>query len=111
MNLYHLVKAVYKENTIRRMLRRREDNVEVSKWLAGTKHGLTPQALKRQMIRKIARDNPLSAFVETGTCYGHTVSSCIGLFERIYSIEFDRKLYEHCLERFRLQHSVNALSW
>lgn len=61
------------------------------------------------MIRRLAKENQLAVFVETGTHYGHTVSSCIGLFTEIYSIEFDRSLYEHSVRRFSLERTVKLL--
>jgi hypothetical protein len=108
MNLYELFKIAFRENAVRRTLKRRKDDAEVRAW-QGSKQELTPQALKRQMIRRLANDNSLGVFVETGTHYGHTVSSCIGLFREIYSIEYDRTLFEHCVRRFSLERTVKLL--
>lgn len=105
MNIYERVKIVFRENAIRRTIKRRKDSAEVKAW-QGNKQGLTPQAIKRQMIHRLGKDNSMRVFVETGTYYGHTVSSCIGLFAEIYSIEFDRSLYDHCVRRFSHERTV-----
>lgn len=39
-------------------------------------------------------------FIETGTSLGNTVEALKNNFERIYSIEFDRQLYEKAKDRF-----------
>jgi hypothetical protein len=105
MKIWEMVRAAYKENAIRRTLGQQRDGREARNWQI-KRQGLTPQSYKRQMIRRIALGSGLQTMVETGTNYGQTVSSCIGTFRQIYSIEFDQRLYEHCVKRFALQKTV-----
>ena len=69
-------------------------------WIdAGRPHPI-PQACKRILINEIGQRYSLRVLVETGTNFGQTVSSAIGTFETIYSIELDEALWKHASQRF-----------
>lgn len=69
-------------------------------WIEAGRPRPIPQACKRVLINEIGQRYALRVLVETGTNFGHTVSSAIGTFETIYSIELDEALWMHASRRF-----------
>lgn len=69
-------------------------------WIAAGRPHPIPQACKRVMINDTGRRFALRVLVETGTNFGQTVSSAIGTFDTIYSIELDEALWNHASRRF-----------
>ena len=57
--------------------------------------------LKQRIVKEYARDFSASTFVETGTYKGDMLKAVKDSFTKIYSIEFDRKLYEKAQRKFR----------
>ena len=76
------------------------DRSQWREWVAAGRPQPIPQACKRVLINETGRRCSLRVLVETGTNYGHTVSSAIGTFDTIYSIELDEELWRHASQRF-----------
>jgi hypothetical protein len=53
------------------------------------------------LIKKVAFDNNLKVFVETGTLVGNTILGVKNSFNKIYSIELNKKLHKLAKQRFR----------
>jgi hypothetical protein len=53
------------------------------------------------LIKKIARENNLNIFIESGTLVGNTIVGIKNSFKRIYSIELDKKLHQLAKSRFK----------
>lgn len=64
---------------------------------------------KRKMIRKLAKQTPAKVFIETGTFSGDTVEAIRTKFDKIYSIELDKTLYEKAKKRFEGLANVKIL--
>jgi len=59
-----------------------------------------PHIVKQRVIRDYAKKYGLKFLVETGTYYGDMVEAMKADFDKIYSIELSKNLYEICLKRF-----------
>jgi len=64
-----------------------------------------PPLFKQRVVREYAERFSLHIFVETGTFLGDMVYANRNTFDRLYSIELDRQLYERAKRRFsRFKH-------
>jgi hypothetical protein len=62
---------------------------------------VTPSPIyKQRVVKEYAREFSICTFIETGTLFGDMVYATRGTFDRIFSIELDRHLYERARERF-----------
>lgn len=68
-----------------------------------------PSAVKREIIRRYARDYGLRTLVETGTYRADTVRALRGDFDVIYSIELDDQLHAAAIARTRGQSNARLL--
>jgi hypothetical protein len=60
-----------------------------------------PHIVKQQTLRSYSKRFGLKILVETGTYYGDMVEAMKDVFDRIYSIELSRELYEKAKRRFK----------
>jgi hypothetical protein len=61
--------------------------------------GLIRTGPPEDLILKLSQQEPLAAFVETGTCHGETASWASRYFPNVYTIEFSKELFERSRER------------
>lgn len=112
--MVRLLKARYKDGRLHRAANRWRDRREWARWDKAGRPQPTPQACKRILIHDVATRFGPSVLVETGTNFGHTVSSALGTFDTIYSIELDDALWQSAAKRFarhpqvRLRHGDSA---
>jgi hypothetical protein len=64
---------------------------------------------KRDEIRKWQAMTGYRLFVETGTFLGETTLAMSGIFERCWTVEIDKSLYEQALVRFNGRQNITAL--
>jgi len=60
-----------------------------------------PAIVKRRTLQAYAKRFKLKILVETGTSYGNTVQAMKDSFDRLYSIELGKELYERAKVRFK----------
>ena len=61
-------------------------------------------------ISEIQANCNTRVFVETGTLHGDGVDYALQHnFDKIYSIEIDDELYDHCCEKYSLNENVSIL--
>lgn len=72
----------------------------VREWREAGKPAPAPPAVKRRIVREVARRYHLRILVETGTYLGDTVAAVKGAFDEIYSIELGLDLFQHARKRF-----------
>ncbi len=70
------------------------------RWLKSGGRLPPPHIAKRKIVRDYAARFDLHVFVETGTYLGEMVQAVSDLFEKIYSIELDERLYRNAQKRF-----------
>ena len=64
---------------------------------------------KREEIKKWQAMTGHKLFVETGTFLGETTLAMSGIFERCWTVEIDKSLYEQALVRFNGRQNITAL--
>jgi hypothetical protein len=72
-------------------------------------HSLLSGLEKREEIKKWQAMTGHKLFVETGTFLGETTLAMSGVFERCWTVEIDRLLYEQALVRFDGRRNITAL--
>lgn len=68
-----------------------------------------PGVVKRNIIKQYGKIFGTDIFVETGTFLGNTVDSCRSSFNKIYSIELDKKLVVRAEKRFKKYKHITIL--
>ncbi|MFB9844064.1 FkbM family methyltransferase [Mucilaginibacter ginsenosidivorans] len=79
---------------------------ELRQWEASGKPLPPPQLHKRNVIREYATAHKIGVLVETGTYYGDTLAACRKTFDKVYSVELDKHLFELARHRFRNDKNV-----
>ncbi len=92
-------------NIVNRMLQKRQ----LKSWEANGRPAPPPAPVKHRAMRAYAEQFGLKVFVESGTYYGDTVEAVKPWFERVYSIELSRDLYEGAKKRFRSDRNVHLI--
>lgn len=78
-------------------------------WLRKDKKTFTPHSIKQQVIKEYAKNEQINTFVETGTYLGIMVSSIKNIFDSIYTIELDPRLYRHCKKKFSKFENIKVI--
>lgn len=81
----------------------------VREWRRAGQPAPVPHPIKRQMVKQYAARYGLRTFVETGTYKGAMVESVRNVFEMIYSIELDPKLFALASKKFSVYHHITIL--
>jgi len=79
----------------------RRQEKELVEWQRNGRPVPPPHLLKQQTLRMYAKKYGLKILVETGTFYGDMVEAMKDVFDRIYSIELSKELYQEVQERFK----------
>lgn len=67
-------------------------------------------SFKQSVVRKYAKKNNISCFVETGTYMGFMLEAIKKDFAKIYSVELDADLYRKALEKFSNEKNIKILN-
>lgn len=70
------------------------------KWRLKNKPVPPPHFIKQRIIKGYAKKFAIKEFIETGTYLGSTVEALKNVFNKIYSVEIDRVLFEKAQDRF-----------
>lgn len=82
---------------------------EFAKWERKGKPMPPPHIYKQRVLREYAKRYGIKVFVETGTYYGDMVEAMKTDFDRIYSIEISKDLYEQARMRFKRVEYIEIL--
>lgn len=74
--------------------------IEVRRWHNREKSPPTPQLIKHKIIREIAKKYSTKILVETGTYLGTMINANKDHFEKIFTVELDKKLYIRAKRKF-----------
>lgn len=91
------------------MLRDCQHIKEYFEWLELDKPAPPPALVKQITVKEYAIHYGLNVFIETGTYLGGMVYAVRNIFDRIYSIELDDKLYERAEMRFAKYNHISIL--
>jgi len=98
--LKELIKRTPIYTPLRNWVNRRKLKKELLEWERRGKPAPPPHIVKQRVIRSFAERYGLRCLVETGTYYGDMVEAMKCYFDRIYSIELSKELYEKAKLRF-----------
>lgn len=83
--------------------------LEIKLWIAKNKPFPFPHKLKINILNKYATKFHIKTLVETGTYLGQTVDDLKHKFNKIYSIELDKKLYQNAKNIFEKDKNVKII--
>ena len=95
--------------TIRQVFRDWRMRRSVRRWERVGRPAPPPHLLKQAAIRRYIDLFGLKVFVETGTFRGDMVDAMKSDFDRLYSIELSRELFERARHRFRSHDNVKLI--
>jgi len=73
----------------------------IKNWYKSGQPAPPPHIVKFKEIKRCRKINNASMLVETGTYKGAMLDSCKNLFDKLYSIELDKKLFEEAKEKYK----------
>jgi len=94
------LKELIKRTPIYPVLRAIRQRWEIKEWERRGRPVPPPHIVKQRAIRESAEKFGVKVLVETGTYYGDMVEAMKKCFNRIYSIELSKELYEKAKRRF-----------
>src|SRR5207249_6294632 len=65
--------------------------------------------MKFLTINRLRRQTEARVFIEAGTYYGVIAERCATVFQRVFTVELDKKLYECAARRLRPRRNVQAI--
>lgn len=75
-------------------------------WLKSGKPAPPPHIIKFNEIKRCRKINNATILIETGTYKGAMLDSCKNLFDKLYSIELDKKLFEEAKAKYKDEQKV-----
>lgn len=93
----------------RRILIKIISYLEIILWIAKNKPSPFPHQLKVNILNTYATKFHIKILVETGTYLGQTVDDLKHKFNKIYSIELDKKLYQNAKNIFEKDKDVKII--
>lgn len=84
---------------VRKRAATRRQAAEIAEWDSRGRPVPPPHTVKQGVLREYSKRYGLRILVETGTYYGDMVVAMSAHFDRIYSIELSRDLYDKALVR------------
>ena len=109
VTLYTLVDTMTWSKSWRRIKNRKKQKRDLKTWEQKGRPVPPPHIVKQKKVKKFARLFNCSIFVETGTYKGEMVESVQDVFEKIYSIELDKNLFERAREKFSENSHIRVL--
>lgn len=94
---------------LRNLLVRRRQAREHAIWEGAGHSGPAPHLIKQTTLRIHAKQYGLKVLVETGTFDGDMVEAMKKVFDKIYSIELSKPLYEKAKKRFRRKKHIELI--
>ena len=82
---------------------------EYIEWVELGKPVPPPHHIKQMTVKEYANKYGPNIFIETGTFQGDMVYAVRSVFDRIYSIELDDKLYERAKKKFSKYNHISIL--
>lgn len=95
--------------TVRGQLMKRRQRSELREWERKGRPVPPPHIVKQRTLIDYADKYGLRTLVETGTCLGDMVEAMKRRFDRIYSIELSKELYDRARARFAKAHNIELI--
>ena len=68
-----------------------------------------PHLVKQKLIKNLAKEYNIRTFIETGTYLGAMVQAVSNEFEKIYTVELDKKLYRRAKFIFKNNRKIRVI--
>lgn len=94
---------------LRNWVVKRRQVKELAEWSSNGKPVPSPHIVKQRTLQTYAKRFGLKILVETGTYYGDMIEAMKEVFDRIYSIELSKDLYEKARMRFKGTHKIELI--
>lgn len=94
---------------LRNWMVRRWETAAFAEWERKGKLTPPPHIVKQRVLREYAKKYGLRILVETGTLFGDMVEAMRADFDRIYSIELSKELYERAMVRFKKVDNIELI--
>jgi hypothetical protein len=105
------IKEIAKATRLYDFIRSHKQKEILKKWEIDTQRkGPLPHILKQFTVKDYAYKYRCGILVETGTYEGEMVKACLPSFNKIYSIELDKTLFEKAVNRFKNNSNVKILN-
>ncbi|OGE42643.1 hypothetical protein A3B45_00355 [Candidatus Daviesbacteria bacterium RIFCSPLOWO2_01_FULL_39_12] len=78
-------------------------------WYIQGKMPPTPRLIKQAIIKRLAAKYYIKIFIETGTYLGNMINGVKTAFEKIYTIELDKKLYKRAKNKFSTNPRISVI--
>jgi hypothetical protein len=108
VTLYTLVDTMTWSKSWRRIKNRKKQKRDLKTWEQKGRPVPPPHIVKQKKVKKFARLFNCRIFIETGTYKGEMVESVQDVFEKIYSIELDKTLFERAQEKFSRSNHIHV---
>lgn len=100
-----MLKKLFKKPTI--IIDHKE---ELAEWEKKGRPSPPPHIVKQMAIEEYQKKFDLKLLVETGTYLGDMVEAQRNHFEKIYSVELSKKLFQRATKRFKVYSHINILN-
>lgn len=113
-SIEHIIKQSQLYDIMRTMrtlnwLKKRIQEKRLMKWEKMGRPVPPPSIFKQRILLEYAKTKGLRIFVETGTFYGDMVEAMNGSFDKIYSIELSKDLWQKAEKRFKGQKHIEII--
>ena len=95
--------------TLNKQIKSISPDMSEVEWIAKGKLSPPPPAVKRKVIKVYAEKHKINYFVETGTFMGDTSFEMKDVFEKVYTIELDEKLFLRAKNRFEKYPTISVI--
>ncbi|MBU0663915.1 MAG: hypothetical protein KJ990_05145 [Proteobacteria bacterium] len=89
--------------------KKKKDLIELKLWEEQGRPSPPPHLLKQKALLRYAQKYDLKILIETGTFNGDMVEAMKASFDKIFSIELSRELFEKAKFRFKSQQNVTII--
>ncbi|MBU4011425.1 MAG: hypothetical protein KJ882_11750, partial [Proteobacteria bacterium] len=103
------IKKLILYNPLRSWISSRRHDRKFIEWERNGRPVPPPHIVKQRTLRTFAKRFNLKIMVETGTFYGDMVEAMKEDFDRIYSIELSKELYEKAKKRFEDEEKIQLI--
>lgn len=94
------IKSVIRRLPLFCQAQRWRQRARYGEWIDQGKPLPPPHLYKQGIVRHFAKKHNLRLFVETGTYLGDMIAAVLSVFDRIYSIELSREIFQQATKRF-----------
>lgn len=109
MKLYRKIIQIL-PNSLKKILKKLADKIIYYIWIKKGRLSPPPHVVKLEIIRKYSKKEGTRVLVETGTYFGDTIDSLKDEYDRIYSIELDKKLYLSAKKNFKRYKNIKIIN-